>query len=958
MKKYFLPILGLLLFFILGFMGQENQPKVQNNKSIANGSETKILPNTLIIKMKGDPNNALFKGEALNKFNAILENCKMVSFEKIFPHKKELSKSSEGSIDLSKFYILKYSEDISPYELIKEFSKNELVEYAEPKYIYETTHLPNDSIFVRGDQWDLLKIEAERAWDISRGSKDVIIAIVDTGVDWLHEDLADNIWINIGEIPDNGIDDDGNGYIDDVRGWDFGGLGDGSGPTPDNDPNEDRADHGTHVAGIASGVTNNGIGIASIGYSCLIMPVKVSQDNTRSEAGGSYILYGYEGIVYAADNGADIINCSWGGGGFSRFGNEVMQYANQKGAVVIAAAGNDGRFMHSFYPASYDHVVAVAATSNDNLRVSFSNWGYYVDISAPGVAIMSTWKDNIYVGLNGTSMAAPLVAGTAGLVKAVYPHYTPDQIAERVRVSADKISVHHGLVGFGRLNAYRALTINSPAVRIIAKELEDSNGNGVFEVGEKVKLTITVKNYLEPVSNLEISLSSTSNYVDVKQGNFNVNILGTLDEASNIAIPFEFEIHQNTPNNTETYLIVSYKADGYEDQEAFDISLNPLYLNTTVSKISMTVTSEGNIGFQDFPNNRQGIGFVYDDGDNLLFEGSLMLATSATQISDAARNDYTIPKNESFKTITPIHFNNDSFYGEIGETVFNDERASTPIGIQTTLNTYAFKDEPYNNFIILKYTYKNINSSGTIDFSSGLFFDWDLFDGTQDIVNYDPSTLMGYVYNLNPQFQTYVGVALLSVYDKANFWPIFNPGDDLRWGIYVDFSDEKKYQTLTSGIDRESVGPGDISFVIGPGLVALDAGEEATSYYVMVAGNSLEDLREAVHHAKQKLNTFDNNFTNPVPSEYALLGNYPNPFNPSTNIRFRLKERGDIRIDIYDVKGSVVNVIEKKNLSAGENDVLINMGNRATGAYYYRLRIFNENNERVFEKSSKFMLLK
>ena len=961
MKKYFLTLLTLSLFFIFGFKGQDNQPKNRTNNT-----DTKIVPNTLIIKMKVDPKNALFRGNALDKFNDILNNCKMINFEKIFPHKTELLKTSAESIDLSKFYILKYSDDISPYELIKEFSQNELVEYAEPKYLRELTHFPNDVDF--GNQWALRKIEAERAWDISRGSKEVIIAIVDTGVDWLHEDLSDNIWINTREIPNNGIDDDNNGYIDDVRGWDFGGLGNTAGPIPDNNPDEDRPDHGTHVAGIASGVTNNSIGISGVGYNCLIMCVKTSQDNQRNLFGSPYVIYGYEGIVYAADNGADVINCSWGGGGYSRFEDEIIQYANQKGAVIVAAAGNDGSFGSNYYPASYNHVIAVASTDESDIRSWFSNWGYYVDVAAPGSNIYSTWKSQFvggsaYRDFNGTSMAAPHVAGVAGLMKATYPNYTPDQIAEQIRVSSDNIDAlnpsYKGLLGFGRLNAYRALTISSPAVRIISKELKDSNGNGVFERGEQVQLIVTIKNYLEPAQNLEISLSlsNTSSYINIKRGSFSLSNLGTLNETNNIAVPFEFEIDQNTPTNETAYLIVTYKADGYEDQEGFGVTLNPSYLNTAVSKINMTVTSEGNIGFHDFPDNTQGIGFIYDEGNNLLFEGSLMLATSANQVSDVAR-DYTgSEKNKSFQTIIPIRYIDDGVSDETGETIFSDSRASNPIGIQTTLNTYAFKNVPYDDFVILKYTYKNTNASGIVNFSSGLFFDWDMVDGENDIVKYDPSTLMGYVYHNSNQPQTYVGVALLSVYDRVNFWPILNPGDS-QWGIYDGFSNAEKYQSITNGINRESAGPGDISFVIGPGSISLYAGEETTSYYAMVAGSNLDELREAVDYAKLKLSTLGVDILNPVPLEYALLGNYPNPFNPSTNIKFRLKEKSNVRIDIYDVKGSVVDVINRKDMPAGENNILVNMGNRATGAYYYRFRVFNDQNKKVFEKSSKFMLIR
>jgi hypothetical protein len=163
---------------------------------------------------------------------------------------------------------------------------------------------------------------------------------------------------------------------------------------------------------------------------------------------------------------------------------------------------------------------------------------------------------------------------------------------------------------------------------------------------------------------------------------------------------------------------------------------------------------------------------------------------------------------------------------------------------------------------------------------------------------------------------------------------------------------------MTSDIDRDSVGPAEVSFVIGPGVASLSAGEESTNYYVIVAGNSLDELREAVGYAKQKLGIIDIASPSPVPSEYTLLGNYPNPFNPSTNIKFTLKERNNVRIDIYDVKGSVVDVINRKDMPAGENSVLVNMGNRATGVYFYRFRVFNDRNEKLFEKSSKFMMIR
>jgi serine protease len=225
---------------------------------------------------------------------------------------KSQKETNQKGVELDNIYTLKFSSPYNPIYLAKEILKNKNIEWAEPHYLYELAYDPNDPVY---NDTDTLKVEhldlikANSAWDINKGSEDVIIAIVDTGVDWLHEDLAANIWVNSDEIENNGIDDDENGFIDDIRGWDFGGEN----GTADNDPNEDRADHGTHVAGLSSAVTDNGIGIASIGFKTKIMPVKTSRNDLRNDLGTALIAYGYEGIKYAADNGADIINCSWGG---------------------------------------------------------------------------------------------------------------------------------------------------------------------------------------------------------------------------------------------------------------------------------------------------------------------------------------------------------------------------------------------------------------------------------------------------------------------------------------------------------------------------------------------------------------------------------------------------------------------------------------------------------------------
>ncbi|MCB0729959.1 MAG: S8 family serine peptidase, partial [Ignavibacteriae bacterium] len=342
------------------------------SKIIQDG-DTYYFADRIIVKYKNSqPSLGKISNQFANKFG-ITEEIETYS---------NIKDESTESNELKKIRTLKFSSPFNPIYIIKEIKKQKNIEWAEPHYLYELTFDPNDPVYnytgidtLKFEHLDVIK--AKQAWDINQGSEDVIIAIVDTGIDWLHEDLADNIWTNPGEVENNGIDDDGNGFIDDIKGWDFGG----DSGIPDNDPNEDRADHGTHVAGLASAVTNNGIGIASIGFNTKLMAVKTSQNDLRNSQGIALIAFGYEGIQYAADNRANIISCSWGGYSYSFNAQAIIDYAVSKGSLVIAAAGNDNS-KAKFYPASYDGVLSVAGTNFVDQKASWSNYGTKIDVAS------------------------------------------------------------------------------------------------------------------------------------------------------------------------------------------------------------------------------------------------------------------------------------------------------------------------------------------------------------------------------------------------------------------------------------------------------------------------------------------------------------------------------------------------------------------------------------------------
>ena len=287
-----------------------------------------------------------------------------------------------------------------------------------------------------------IDIQAFEAWDIETGSPDVVIAIPDTGVDYTHPDLAANIWNNTDEIPNNGIDDDQNGYIDDVRGWDF--------AYNDNDPKDDGV-HGTLCAGVVGAVGNNGIGMAGVAWNCKIMPLKV-----WDESGWGSWEDMAKAIIYAADNGADIISISAAYFEVPNVVLDAVNYAYRKGVFLCAGAGNSGSDL-KYYPAAYENVTAVGMTDTRDKARSYSNYGEWVDIAAPGNLIYSTSPSQNYYFAGGTSLACPMVAGVAALLLSKDPSLTPDEVKAVLCNNVDPYSGHK-YIGTGRVNAYKALS--------------------------------------------------------------------------------------------------------------------------------------------------------------------------------------------------------------------------------------------------------------------------------------------------------------------------------------------------------------------------------------------------------------------------------------------------------------------------------------------------------------------
>ncbi|MCC7302487.1 MAG: S8 family serine peptidase [Bacteroidia bacterium] len=335
------------------------------------------------------------------------------------------------------------------------------IEYAELVPYDKIDLTPNDPSYP-SNLWHLTKINAAGAWNYFSAGSTRKVAIVDNAVQRTHTDLSANIWVNPGEIANNGVDDDGNGYIDDINGYDV--------ADNDNNPNPPNTsfDHGTHCSGAASATTNNGTGIAAIGWSTKIVAVKATGDADSPTS----VTAGYTGISYAASIGADVISLSWGGTSSSQSAQNVINAAWNAGCVIVAAAGNSG-VNQNHYPAAYTNVIAVASTTSTDAKSSFSNYGAWVDVSAPGSSIYSTIPNNTYVSMSGTSMATPIVAGLLGLMKSLNPTISKTALINCLTSTCDNINAQNpsyiGMLGAGRINANNAMacissTLSAPPV--------------------------------------------------------------------------------------------------------------------------------------------------------------------------------------------------------------------------------------------------------------------------------------------------------------------------------------------------------------------------------------------------------------------------------------------------------------------------------------------------------------
>lgn len=855
---------------------------------------------------------------------------------------------SQATLDLVYIAVVNYSATIDPHIVAQKLRSVRGVALCEPLPKMHIIGSTNDPLLAQ--QYYVSLIKASDAWDSLPSGKTIVVGIADTGVDTSHIDLRENIWRNSGEtgLDDSGqdrrfnkTDDDNNGYVDDWYGWDFVGS---TGQNEDNSPLPGNP-HGTHVGGIVAAKHNNAEGIAGVGMNIQLMPLKIGGDDQFSTS----ISRSADAILYGASMGASVINCSFGSPSSSFADIKVIQQATQLGALIVGAAGNDGQEL-AYYPGAYEEVLSVAATDFGDRIATFSNVHRTVDVCAPGVGIISTIPNNRYESYDGTSMAAPVASAVAAMVRLVHPEFSPAQAHATMRASCVDIGDinpgFQGLLGNGRIDASVAMSsIMRKWATISDYTVTDNDSDSVFDALDTLTVEITLTNTLR---------SLDSCYVRFTNGNASIDIaildsivtFGSIAQGARIDAPrpLRLVLPAKLPDNGQLRILAQiFDGSSRITTSALQAVVNPTYRTIHANDIAVTVNSSGNIGFNDYSSNTQGVGFLYKSIRNILYEGALLIGTGPDKLPNAARGAETSMKDMSFRIAESASVRSDSIPSGLRvRTRYTDADDMQPLGVDVSCNVIALNSDSTRSTLLVVLNLRNTTDSLFTNLHVSEFFDFDIGDaGEGDLCEWNGDDQILHLSNTKQQNLPHVGLSMISPL-TVNAFALDNEGASDCPSIYDDFVRAEKWLVMTGGIRRPRSRTTDVSGVIGAGPIRLPADSTVQVCFGIAAGFSQGEVQRGMRAVKaEALSLGFNVGESTVPSltdEIVSIsgGTFQTP--GTRELTFRLYAPASVTIELVDVRGARVSTLyTDPYIDAGEYDIAIELPEVSAGLYFVRL---------------------
>jgi hypothetical protein len=845
---------------------------------------------------------------------------------------RKSAKNEHSNIKIWNIYSLK-SNSPDDGQILQTVLEKEFVLWAHYRQFHELFYTPNDPSL--GSQYYLGLIRAFDAWDVSMGGGTVKVGIVDTGIDPSHVELIDQIAYNLND-PVNGIDDDGDGFIDNYMGWNM--AENNYNVTADINP------HGVGVAGIVAAKANNGIGMAGVAPNVKILPVKIM--NNRGLLSSSY-----EGVVYAAEQGCKIIVCSWGGVLPDQLGREVTQYVtNELGALVVAAAGNS-RNENLYYPASYPGVVSVLASNSFNHKWEGSTYGHRIDIAAPGQNIFSTAFGNTYSTTSGTSNAAPIVAGVASVISFLRPHLSPAQLLAQMKATAmwmDTLPANvpfQDKLGAGRVDMFRALSDTNTFYKATAMWMDTLPANVPFQdklgagrvdmfralsdtntfyidipttiieatevmPGETHRQKGLMKNLLKTKNAVTVTISPLSEFVSLSNGTFTVNNWpagGTVNlwdynvrlSFSNVtpmdlAVPVRFSI--STGGKTFTLIRTIRVQKSWYDLARFDIK--------------MTLSNIGKPAYHKL-SPLTGEGFRKGFSNPLLWEAGLIVGISSEKIVSAVAgyNDFTSPT-----AVIPVN----STTTEQATAFFTDMQSTSSLGLNYQVKAITGNQYPLSSAMVYEVTITNTKTTAIENIRMGMFANWIV--RTDGLITTNQSLRLVSTGSVGIYPYTH-GVAVLS--STGSFTNYSFDTGTVPQGININdnFSRQEMWQALSSSREMtEALDKSSPAHLVSAGPYSLQPGQSATVRFAFLTDTHVQQLENHV----QNLRDYYASVATMEENEVVL---YPNPASKEVFIPTPTRQ-----IVVYDVLGSLV-------FKAEPYASYIDVSSWKTGVYFFQMEI-------------------